>query len=189
MFSASFVFAKAAVLARLPTRLPPWPWRCAGRVRAFPLVVVSDIRSVFVRCNPLGQSGPAPGFSARWQIPLSRNMSQSRTPKRPFVRRSRNRSRNQPLQERTGGTGAEPSFLPEARVPEARVRHAPARAEGPGVGKVLRKVSIDPRWVNLRKRQDRDVKPRRADSRTRFRTQKGVLGLTPGLQEFSTRFG
>lgn len=163
-------------------------WRWSGRVRAFPRV----LRRVSGRSSraevPLGQSGPAPGFSGRWQTLLSRNTSQIRRPaqhKNGFLSSEernpveRAHSRNQSPRGRAGGTGEGATCLHGWRE-----QQAPARANGPRAGKVLRKVSTEPPRVNLSKRLLRDVKPRGADSRSRFRTCEGARGLTLRLRSF-----
>ena len=137
---------------------------------------------------PLGQSGPAPGVTPRWHALLSWSEDSIRKPAQHKAGSSRARGGtrlngrfrgSRPSRGRKRWNGSKP-----IRLQEWRVRHAPARAKSPGVGKVLRKVPIDPARVNLRKRIDRDVKPRGADSRTRFRTREGGLGLTGVLTEF-----
>jgi hypothetical protein len=69
------------LLARSPTRLPPWPWRCAGRVRAFPLGLLNRVsgRSSF-SAAPCPSMKGAPGAATRWHALLSRNKSQIRSP-------------------------------------------------------------------------------------------------------------
>ena len=186
-FGGVFRSPKTPLLARLPTRLPPWPWRNAGRVRAFPLVRRIGYQVVLRGVRSPGASGPAPGVTPRWHALLSWNKSSIRKPAQHKAGSSRARRGtrlngrfrgSRPSQGRRGWNGCSPS-----RLQEWRVRHAPARARGPGVGKVLRKVSIDPPRVNLHIRLDRDVKPRRADSRTRFRTREEGQGLTASFRK------
>ena len=139
----------------------------------FPSMRLNRYRYVVHESRLLGQSGPAPSVNSRWQFLPSRNKSQNRKPARSgfLCRKQRNPveralSLNRPLLKWTGGTGYWPHWLPWKRE-----HHAPARAQSPGVGKVLRKVSSEPPRVNLSKRADRNVKPRRADSRTPVRTR------------------
>lgn len=185
-----FGVPRTPLLARLPTRLPPCPGAGPGGSGLSLLSSrwISGPSSRIVL--PLSFRKDAPGLNPRWQTLLSQVASQNRRPAQhkngflPSEGRNpveRAPSRNHPPRGRTGRTGDNPTCLPLRRE-----HHAPARALGPGVGKVLRKVPIDPPWVNHSKRLDRDAKPRGADSRTRFRTRQGASGLTPRLPNFAT---
>src|SRR6188508_410734 len=72
------------------------------------------------------------------------------------------------------------------RLPGRLERHAPARAQGPGVGKVLRKVPSGPSVVNLSRRIYAGSPPEGRTSVQRFRTREGQGGLTAFLQDVGT---
>ena len=131
-------------LVRSPARLPRWPGAGRWRVRAFPLVRNSGLGSVFSLLPPAERRFRAPGTSARCGSLLSGNRFELRKPAQhksgspsrkdgdPAERAS---SRNRP--RRPGGACERSNFLQHWRV-----RHAPARPNGPGAGKVLRKVPM-----------------------------------------------